>query len=785
VKRWGLRIFSIFGGASAFFFTLFLVSALAVPAAPTALPREPGTRSEPNDDPGHASQIASGERVRGDLAPAGDVDYYRFHAEAGERVFTAVINAGAAESMTDARLTLEDENSTPIEVDDDNGSQSAQAPSIAGAVIPTSGTYYLKVSDDGGDEGPTENPYYLYFQLRTGSPTSEVEPNPPQSATPVGGGFLSGTRNPAGDADFYSMDLEAGDTVYLSLDLDPERDEVTFNGRLGFGLTGDAENQILVVNDNGASEAPEPTIPSEAMAMTVSEDGTYYAFVDSAESGVGGPEATYQLSVTVIPGEQPTCRTYPSFSTGDFFDGGMLTFPMNVDDQMRIGRAAVRLDLQQPLMTDLDASLRNPEGRELALFTDIGSNSPGGQEHMQVVFDDYAAVPLQFPVVRPLMAQTEASRLAWLEGEEAEGQWAVVVRDDEANGLSGSVAEAALILCEQAEAGIAEPIYHAGFESGDEGFIHTGINDQWEHGTPATPEVRTSPPVAGLSTCAEGSDCFKTNLYGPYAASSSQDLISPPIELPSNGPIDLTWEQWSQMESAQYDHAVVSVEDVSNGHQRSLYNWDGPTMDTFLGNPVVNGNYPEVAGWGLHQADLSTEAGRTVRLRFHLDSDPFAEFGGLAIDDISIFHPGTPPPPPPPPGPAHVEANLIEEAKTPGPAPEQASLTKLNISPKQFHAATKGSSLSNKRARSGGAAISYDSTSNATVTLSFTKHVGGRWKPIASFQRPGAASVNRVYFTGRAHGRALEPGLYRLTAYAVAAGLEPSRVSQLSFRILP
>jgi hypothetical protein len=334
VKRWGLRIISIFGTATTIVFTLFLASAVAVPAAPTALPREPGSRSQPNDDPGHASLIAS------------------------------VINAGAAESVTDARLTLEDESSIPIEVDDDNGSQSAQSPSIAGAVIPASGTYYLEVSDDGGDEGSSENPYYLYLQLRGEPPTSEVEPNPSGSATPIGSGYLSGTRNPAGDADFYSMSLEAGDTVFLSLDLEPERDGVTFNGRLGLGLTGDSENQILVVNDGGTSEAPQPTIPSEAMAMTVSEDGTYYAFVDSPEAAVGSPDATYQLSVTVIARERPSCRTYPSFSTGDFFDGGMLTYPMAVDDPMRIGRAAVRLDLRQPLMTDLDVSLRNPEGRE-------------------------------------------------------------------------------------------------------------------------------------------------------------------------------------------------------------------------------------------------------------------------------------------------------------------------------------------------------------------------------------------------------------------------------------
>jgi hypothetical protein len=292
--------------------------------------------------------------------------------------------------------------------------------------------------------------------------------------------------------------------------------------------------------------------------------------------------------------------------------------------------------------------------------------------------------------------------------------------------------------------------------------------------------------VAGLSTCAEGSACFKTNLDGPYAASSSQDLISPPIELPPSGPINLTWEQWSQMESAQYDHAAVSVEDVASGHQRFVYTWDAPTMDAFLGNPVVNGNYPEVAGWGLHQADLSPEAGRTVRLRFHLDSDLFAQFAGLAVDDISIFRPGTPPPPLPPSGPAHVEANLLfEQGEAPRPVLAQTSLTELKIRPKRFHAVTSGPPLSNKRVRSGGAAIAYDATANATVTLSITKHIGGHWKSIASFQRPSTASRNRIYFTGRVHGHALKSGVYRLAAYAVAAGLEPSHVSEVSFQILP
>ncbi|MEZ5545455.1 MAG: hypothetical protein R3F10_09750 [Lysobacteraceae bacterium] len=103
--------------------------------------------------------------------------------------------------------------------------------------------------------------------------------------------------------------------MFLSLDLDPERDGTTWNGRLGFALFGDASNQILVVDDAGTGDvSPNPNIPSEAMFFTVKEAGTYFAFVDSASSAVGGPTATYHLSVSVHPAtdEGVNCTTYTS-----------------------------------------------------------------------------------------------------------------------------------------------------------------------------------------------------------------------------------------------------------------------------------------------------------------------------------------------------------------------------------------------------------------------------------------------------------------------------------------
>ena len=77
--------------------------AWAAEPVPTALPATPGSEAEPNDSLANASAIASGERVRGSVFPARDVDLYRFTADAGDRVFATAMTNGSAGSDTDAQ----------------------------------------------------------------------------------------------------------------------------------------------------------------------------------------------------------------------------------------------------------------------------------------------------------------------------------------------------------------------------------------------------------------------------------------------------------------------------------------------------------------------------------------------------------------------------------------------------------------------------------------------------------------------------------------------------------
>jgi hypothetical protein len=245
---------------------------VAAPAAPSG--QQLTSEIEPNNVYTQATPIASGTTTRGNLFPNGDVDYYAFTAQAGDHVYAATMTSFSAGSSTNSQLTvLASDGTTVIEFDNDNGTYAAQSSSIAGTVIPATGTYYLQVNDYVAVTA-SERGYELHFRLHSGAPTPEVESNDTSAtATPLAAsGWMSGTRDPAAAAeqDWYALPLNAGDTVFLSLDLDPERDNITWTGRLGFAYFGNAGDQTLFADDAGTAD----TVPSEALFMTVKNAGT-------------------------------------------------------------------------------------------------------------------------------------------------------------------------------------------------------------------------------------------------------------------------------------------------------------------------------------------------------------------------------------------------------------------------------------------------------------------------------------------------------------------------------
>lgn len=623
------------------------------------------TEAEPNGTPATATPLTlvnGAAIVQANLFPNGDVDYYSFQGNAGDRVYASTLTSLApANSSSDSQLTLlSADGTTVIEFDDDNGSFAPLSSSIAGATLPSTGTYYLKVNDF--TAGTTNERFYrLYLQLRSGTPQAEVEANDtPATATPLSilptgmttgirGGWVSGVRNPAvaTEQDWYSLQLNAGDTVYLSLDLDPERDGTSWNGRLGFALFGDSGNQILVVDDAGTGDStPNPNIPSEMMAMTVKDSGTYFAFVDSASAAVGGPTATYHLNVTVFP--RPSgggvCTTYTSTNVPQTLGPGtgLTSSTITVPGNPIIEHLTVGIQLNHALMQDLDVHLRSPAGNDNGIFSDIGAAATGGQQQMDVVFDDDAAIPPSFTVLKGLrLAPEKEYRLGWFKGENAGGTWTLDLRDDTVGANGGTLTGWSLEICEPppppvCPAGYTQTtVFATDFESGAAGFTHSGTGDQWALGLPATAATTTANPTADFTTCMSGTSCWKTNLTGTYNASTSQDLLSPAISLAGLvAPVTVNWAHRYQMENANFDHYFVDFQQVGGATPARVFEWYDATMTDVAGNPAVN--IPASAGWAKMSARADALAGMNTEIRFHLDSDSSVNFGGVAIDDVSV-----------------------------------------------------------------------------------------------------------------------------------------------------
>ncbi|MFN8289301.1 MAG: PKD-like domain-containing protein [Chitinophagaceae bacterium] len=599
-----------------------------------------------NNTAATAQAITSPAKVKGNIYPNGDIDFYSFTANAGDRVYAAVMTSFSAGSSTDCQLTLiASDGTTVIEFDDDNGSFAGFSSSIAGAIIPASGTYYLKVNDFTAGT-TTERGYDLYLKVQSGAPVAEVESNDSPATANVmpASGWVSGARNPATatEQDWFAVTLAAGESVFISADWDPEKDNVSYNGRLGFGLFGDAGNQILVIDDAGTGDVtPNPNRPSEAFFFTAKDAGTYYVFADAASAAVGGPTATYHISYTKFAAETGYVNTPSADVPKTIGPGtGSVTSTLTVPGNPRIKDMSVRITLNHALMGDIDATLTSPSGNIIHLFTDIGATATGGQTQMDMFLNDNNAIPPSFTVLKGVGMQPEvAGKLDQFKNQNAGGTWTLTLYDDGANASGGTLTAWSLDILPDNTPNLANAItiFSTDFESGADGFTHSGTGDQWALGTPNTAATTTANPVAAFTTANSGVNAWKTNLTGTYNISTDQTLKSPSIALPvSVSPLWISWAMKYQMESANFDHLTVSVQQVGNpATAKTLFEWLGATQTASVGNPTVN--VPQSAGWGTWYADVSSFAGQNIEFLVRLVSDNTVNFGGAAIDDFKVY----------------------------------------------------------------------------------------------------------------------------------------------------
>jgi uncharacterized repeat protein (TIGR01451 family) len=619
--------------------TLNMVSVVGavVGAAPAAaevgnafsgLPAVPTAEEEPNGTTATAQPILSGGRVRADILPTGDIDIFAFTAAAGDRVYAATMTvASSSQNPADTVLDLlASDGTTIIETDNDNGILGATSSSIAGALLPTAGTYFLKVRPAPG--AGEIRPYDVYLQVRSGTPATETENNDtvPGQALPAGN-WVTGALSTTTDVDAFRFTVPAGATLFTSVDLDPERDTVAagvqWDGQLCIGPLGANPIGCLLANDAPAA-TDKPS--SEAHFVTVKEAGEYFVSVQVQSGAIGG---TYHLSVTVIPPLIDACTRYDSTDVPKTIPTpGVVTSTVTIPDSTRIGRLAAAFDISHDAFQDLDVTLTAPaaDSNTVSLFTDVGGTT-SAQGTNDFLIDQYAGVREGvYPLMNRVVWGPEPNtRLDWFDGEAANGTWTLTVRDD-ATPVGGTLNRWGLIVCPVAPP-VGPVVYSSDFESGAAGWTHSGAQDEWELGLPS---------AVPIVACNGGSNCWKTDLDGTYNPSSSQDLISPRIAMPASGPTTLQWAQKFQLESANFDHYTATVREVGNPANNVLaYRHTGGNMIEAVGSPSVTVN--EAAGWGTFTADLTSLAGKIVEIVFHLDSDTTVNFGGVAIDDVSIF----------------------------------------------------------------------------------------------------------------------------------------------------
>jgi len=583
----------------------------------------PAPETEPNNTAAAATPINSNPaKIRGYVYPNADVDFYSFTANAGDRVYAALMTSLSSSGSQDSQLDLIGaDGTTVLENDNDNGVFGNLSSSIAGFVIPAGGTYYLQVRHN--NVAGQLRPYDLYVQVRSGSPAPETESNDtaPGQAMPVGG-WISGSTSATTDADFYAITLNAGESVFLSLDLDPERDLTEWNGQVGFGSFG---GQNVALNDGGSTD-PD----SEASFFTVKESGTYYVFVNLPAGGT--TTGTYHLSVSTFAAETGYANyASPNVPVAIPTGPSVITSSLTIPDSKRIKDISIRLDITHDFMADLDATLTSPDGNVMHLFSDIGSVTSGAGTTMDLFFNDFNATPPAYQATNGPGFTPEIVSLLndCFKGIDAQGTWTLTIYDDAA-GDGGTLNSWSIDILEDTDPDLTgfSAIFDEDFETDDGGFTHSGIQDEWERGVPT---------FAPVNTANSGTQCWKTDLDNTYNSSSNQLLESPDIDLTAvTGDIIINWAMRFQMESATFDQLEITLEEVGGGGMtQSLYIWYGATMTATIGSPTTTIQLS--SGWRSFYVDISAFAGKIVRFKVRLISDTTVQLDGVAIDDVKVY----------------------------------------------------------------------------------------------------------------------------------------------------
>lgn len=217
---------------------------------------------EPNDTPSTAPEVALPATLVGALSRVGDVDCFRFHADAGEELVFQVV-AGAIRSRLNPVLTLLDGSGKTLA---EAATTDGKPETVLGYRFPEAGTYALRLRDDenggGGD---------FYYRLNAGrfSYAADVYP----VGVPAGGG----------DVTLHGWNLGDGVTVHVPAGVSVLREAggrpLLSPVRLDVGHTPELRQQA----GNSSVTAAQPVPVPSTVNGRLSGAADFYRF--SAKSG--------------------------------------------------------------------------------------------------------------------------------------------------------------------------------------------------------------------------------------------------------------------------------------------------------------------------------------------------------------------------------------------------------------------------------------------------------------------------------------------------------------------
>ncbi|HXF05773.1 MAG TPA: DVUA0089 family protein [Blastocatellia bacterium] len=277
-----------------------------------AQPPPPGNAEfEPNNTPPQANTISPDVTVRGILSPTGDVDFFTFSANAGQRLRIDVdAQTLTPPSAADTVIELFGSNGKKIAENDDEAP--GQLDSLLEVTLTESGRFFFSIRDL-NNKGGSAFTYQVTVRLTGGGPPGrhvESEPNNTiaQADGVVPDVTVAGTLDPGGDVDFFGFDVTSGQTITVEIrarSLTPASDADTvitlFDGR---------GNQLAENDDFGGSL-------DSRLDFSATTSGRVFLRVRNF-GPKGGPTYTYEAVITrrgVIPPPQINTESEPNNST--------------------------------------------------------------------------------------------------------------------------------------------------------------------------------------------------------------------------------------------------------------------------------------------------------------------------------------------------------------------------------------------------------------------------------------------------------------------------------------